>query len=73
MSILTVNVNLCRFRVSIRKRQAKDLQAKRTMVLRKNRKREAEASLVLHAALFLEEIPCAESEGIHTAIFVGIE
>ena len=37
------------------------------------KKREAGASLVLHADLFLEEVPCAESEGIHTAIFAGIE
>ena len=43
------------------------------MVLRKDKKRETEASLVLHADLFLEEIPRTESEGIHTAIFVGIE
>ena len=28
---------------------------------------------MLHADLFLEEIPRTESEGIHTAIIVGIE
>lgn len=37
------------------------------------KKREAEASLVLHAAFFLEEVPCTDSDGVHSAFLVGIQ
>ena len=58
---------------SIRKRQAKDLQQNERWFYGRIKKGRPKPPFVLHADLFLEEIPRTESDSVNTAIVVGIE